>query len=446
MALSDVLNNLTGARDALVTAINNKGGTVAASATLRQCADAVAALPEGGGSSENDPVFDGLIFYLSFDRWMIDSVNCTQATWSGISPVEGKNGLCGQFDGISAKAAIPRDVVSIKGKSEWSVAGWLKPEALTQTKINPVYAEWNESDYGSSRFSVQLTNDLKIFSQVNFTDYQEDVNLFRVSTEDPVAVGEWLHFAVVVNLVTKTMRLYINGSEVANATNASAPESAPDLATYNDPRLMHWGADNDYCVPGCLDEFAIWHRALSSDDVATLYNSGAGLFYENNTNSVGGATSADLIDLIERDITGIEIPEGTTEIGDYAFARCKAISTVEIPNGVLSIGANAFFECTALESISLPAGLTTIGAAAFELCSSLSSVSLPAGLTTIRESAFFGCSSLSTVKIPSSVTSIGSIAFSNCTSLTDIFCGFAENAVPGAPWGAPGTTTIHYNA
>lgn len=469
MALADVLNNLTGARDALVSAINGKGGSVAASSTLRQCAAAVTALPEGGGSSENDPVFDGLIFYLSFDRWMIDSVNCTQATWSGISPVEGKNGLCGQFDGISAKAAIPRDVVSIKGKSEWSVAGWLKPQALTQTTINPVYAEWNASDYGSSRFSVQIDSDLKIFSQVNFTDYQEEVNLFRVSTEDPVEAGEWLHFAVAVNLVTKTIRLYINGCEVANATNISAPESAPDLASYNDPRLMHWGADNDYCVPGCLDEFAIWGRALSSDEVAALYNSGAGLFYENNTNSVGGATSADLIDLIERDITSIEIPEGTTEIGYGAFSQCSSLNSVSIPDGVTKISQYAFLECTSLTSVVIPnsvttidnsafsscfaldsliilPGVTSIGSSAFSICTSLTSVVIPNSVTEIGASAFAGCRLLASVTIPDSVLSIGNGAFSDCDSLADIYCGFAENTVPGAPWGAPGTATIHYNA
>lgn len=469
MSLSDVLNNLTGARDALVTAINNKGGTVAASATLRQCADAVTALPDGGGSSGNAPVFDGLIFYLSFDRWMIDSVNCTQATWSGISPVDGKNGICGQFDGISAKAAIPRDVVSIKGKSAWSVAGWLKPEALTQTKINPIYAEWNASDYGSSRFSVQIDGDLKIFSQVNFTDYQEDVNLFRVSTEDPVAVGEWLYFAVVVNLVTKTMRLYINGYEVANETNISAPESAPDSAPFNDPRLMHWGADNDYCVPGCLDEFAIWHRALSADEVAALYNSGNGLFYENNKNSSSGATSADLIDLIERDITSIEIPEGTTEIGYGAFSQCSSLNSVSIPDGVTKISHYAFLECTSLTSVVIPGsvttiesdafascfaldsliilpGVTNIGNGAFSGCTSLTSVVIPNSVTEIGSSAFAGCRLLASVTIPDSVLSIGNFAFNDCDSLTDIYCGFAENVVPGAPWGAPETTTIHYNA
>lgn len=468
MALADVLNNLTGARDALVTAINNKGGTVAASATLRQCAAAVTALPEGGGSSA-EPVFEGLVFYLSFDRWMIDSVNCTQATWSGISPVEGKNGLCGQFDGISAKAAIPRDVVSIKGKSAWSVAGWIKPEALKQTTINPIYTEWNPSDYGSSRFSVQIDSDHKIFSQVNFTDYQEEFDLLRVSTENPVAAGEWIHFVAVVDLSAKALRLYLNGVEVASATNEDAPDSAPDSLPYNDPRLMHWGADNDYCVPGCLDEFAIWHRALSSDEVAALYNSGAGLFYENNTNSSSGITSADLVDLIERDIAGIEIPVGTTEIGYGAFSQCSSLNSVSIPDGVTKISQYAFSGCTSLTSVVIPGsvttiessafascfaldsliilpGVTSIGSSAFSICSSLTSVVIPNSVTEIGVSAFAGCRLLASVTIPDSVLSIGKGAFSDCDSLADIYCGFSENAVPGAPWGAPDTTTIHYNA
>ena len=469
MALADVLNNLTGARDALVTAINNKGGTVAASATLRQCAAAVTALPDGGGSTENAPVFDGLIFYLSFDRWMIDSVNGTQATWSGISPVEGKNGLCGQFDGISAKAAIPRDVVSIKGKSAWSVAGWLKPEALTQTKINPIYAEWNASDYGSARFSVQFDSNLKIFSQLNLTDYQEESDLLRASSENPVEIGEWIHFVSVVDLSAKVLRLYLNGVEVASATNSDAPDSVPDSLPYNDPQIMHWSANNNYCVPGCLDEFAIWNRALSSDEVAALYNSGAGLFYENDTNSSGGAPSADLIDLIERDITSIEIPEGTTEIGYGAFSQCASLNSVSIPEGVTKISQYAFLECTSLTSVVIPRsvttiensafsscfaldsliilpGVTNIGSDAFSICTSLTSVVIPNSVTKIGISAFAGCRLLASVTIPDSVLSIGNFAFNDCDSLTDIYCGFAENVVPGAPWGAPETATIHYNA
>lgn len=65
MALSNILNDLSGARDALVTAINEKGGSLAATATLRQCAEAVTNLPEGGGG-EVSGTLPGQIFYASF--------------------------------------------------------------------------------------------------------------------------------------------------------------------------------------------------------------------------------------------------------------------------------------------------------------------------------------------------------------------------------------------
>lgn len=288
MALSDVLNNLTGARDALVTAINGKGGSVAASATLRQCADAVTALPEGGGATGNDPVFDGLIFYLSFDRWMIDSVSDLKIPFADVEAEQGKNDLCGHFDGRNSWAAIPKESISVRGKSEWSVGFWFKPEQLTQTTINPVYAEWNESSYGSARFSVQLTNELKVFSQVNFTDGQEEVDLLRAESVESLSIGTWYFVVVSVNLTVKQMVLYVNGTAVATSTNEACPESAPSSLPYNDIQLMNWftgetnpssGGSPIYETAGSLDEFAFWGRALSADEVAALYNSGEGLFY-----------------------------------------------------------------------------------------------------------------------------------------------------------------------
>lgn len=432
MSLSDVLNNLTGARDALVSAINGKGGTVAASATLRQCADAVTALPEGGGSSGNAPVFDGLMFYLSFDRWMIDSVSDLKIPFSDIETENGKNDLCGHFDGQNSWAAIPKEKISIRGRNEWSVGFWFKPEQLTQTTINPVYAEWNESSYGSARFSVQLTNELKVFSQVNFTDGQEEVDLLRAESVESLSIGTWYFVVVSVNLTAKQMVLYVNGMVVATSTNEACPESAPSSLPHNDPQLMNWftgetnpssGRDPLYETAGSLDEFAFWGRALSADEVATLYNSGAGLFYENNTNSSGGATSADLIDLIERDISGIEIPEGTTGIGHSAFFECKSMKYAKIPKGVTEIGVVAFSHCESLETVEMPESVKVIKINAFSYCSSLRSVKIPGSVTTIEESVFIGCQ-----------------------ALTDIYCGFAENAVDGAPWGAPETATIHYNA
>ena len=38
----------------------------------------------------------------------------------------------------------------------------------------------------------------------------------------------------------------------------------------------------------------------------------------------------------------IVIPEGVTDIGDFAFHCCNKVTSVRIPNGVNTIGKNAF--------------------------------------------------------------------------------------------------------
>ena len=60
-----------------------------------------------------------------------------------------------------------------------------------------------------------------------------------------------------------------------------------------------------------------------------------------------------LVDLIERDITSIDIPSSVTGIGDYAFYRCPSLTSVTIPSSVTSIGSNAFGNCPNLTTITI---------------------------------------------------------------------------------------------
>ena len=172
--------------------------------------------------------------------------------------------------------------------------------------------------------------------------------------------------------------------------------------------------------------------AMSLDDMATLLGAAE---WRNDF----------LKSLIERTATSITIPSGVTSIGDWAFSGCTALTSVTIPSGVTSIGGWAFSGCTALTSVTIPSGVTSIGDCTFSDCTGLTSITIPSSVTSIGGSAFSGCTGLTSITIPNSVTSIGSGVFWNCTRLTDIYCGFAEGAVSGAPWGAS-NATIHYGA
>ena len=55
------------------------------------------------------------------------------------------------------------------------------------------------------------------------------------------------------------------------------------------------------------------------------------------------------------------IPEGVTQIGDYAFRRNETVKSVIIPDGVESIGRVAFYECKSLKKITIPNSVKIIG-------------------------------------------------------------------------------------
>ena len=111
---------------------------------------------------------------------------------------------------------------------------------------------------------------------------------------------------------------------------------------------------------------------------------------------------------------------GSTSIGDYAFYRCKSLTSIEIPDSVTSIGSNAFYSCKSLTSIVIPDSVTSIGYWAFNSCISLTSVTIGNGVTSIDHS-FQYCTSLTSITIPKSVKSIGSTAFYACQSLVEVY-------------------------
>ncbi len=48
---------------------------------------------------------------------------------------------------------------------------------------------------------------------------------------------------------------------------------------------------------------------------------------------------------IRKDFTSVIIPDGITEIGDWAFSYCTGLMSVIIPDSVTKIGNGAFSNC-----------------------------------------------------------------------------------------------------
>ena len=135
------------------------------------------------------------------------------------------------------------------------------------------------------------------------------------------------------------------------------------------------------------------------------------------------------------------IPESVTSIGDYAFRACNSMDGLKLPKSLASLGEYAlsntsltditipagitdlpdgiFYNCRQLSKVELPANLKTVGIQAFAYCVALETIDLPAGVTTLDEFAFAE-SGLKTIELPDSITEIGGDAFRNCTALESI--------------------------
>lgn len=106
-------------------------------------------------------------------------------------------------------------------------------------------------------------------------------------------------------------------------------------------------------------------------------------------------------------ISHIVIPDGTAEIGDYAYDGCGGVTEIDIPESVASIGHSAFAG-TAAEEIIIPNDDAKLSNRCFANCKQLISVRLPENLTTLAQGAFYGASSLPVLNLPDSIETLES--------------------------------------
>ena len=174
-----------------------------------------------------------------------------------------------------------------------------------------------------------------------------------------------------------------------------------------------------------LTSITVTSGTLNETDWAAVVKNNAALLYLDLEGATYEGTDKDNLAYNNNRVNSlplltIQLPQGITGLGEYAFNYCTSLTSIDLPEGVTSIGNNAFTNCKALTSIDLPEGVKTIGNDTFRNCSSLTSIDLPETLTSIGDYAFSGCAALPSITLPETLTSIGEYTFRNCSSLTSI--------------------------
>ena len=157
---------------------------------------------------------------------------------------------------------------------------------------------------------------------------------------------------------------------------------------------------------------------------------GYSAFYEAGT-FVGGLTIPEKIPVLyyntfwsnyKRKFTGTLNLNNVQILENACFTNCGFTGELIIPEGVTEIGNYAFNDNGAgkISSVILPSTIKVIGEAAFEGHSRLTDIIIPEGLVSIKMRAFEGCSNLKSIVFPSTLQTIQSRAFNNCYGISSI--------------------------
>jgi hypothetical protein len=155
-----------------------------------------------------------------------------------------------------------------------TIAFWIK------TTQNDAYliSQWSGSS--SSNYKWELTMEL---GKLIFSD--RDTNWrFDETTANNTAIndGDWHHVAFVKSGGTLGT-YYVDG--VADGTKSGA---SVNYSTNYDVYISgeHFGTASDF-FNGAIDEVGFWDRALSRDEIATIYNAGVGQQYPYSASELG---------------------------------------------------------------------------------------------------------------------------------------------------------------
>jgi hypothetical protein len=181
----------------------------------------------------------------------------------GFAP--GKVGQAFQFNGANADLKIPASgTLNVGAGGGLTLEAWVN--CANVNTLNPIF-EWNQGDgttYWGVHFYIGAGGPASLYANVVEASGQWHQ---IASAQGVVASNVFEHVALTYDQASGVARLYLNGAVAAEANlGAFTP-----LTTYNLYLGRRMGPDANYTFAGAIDEPSIYNRALSSGEIAAIF-------------------------------------------------------------------------------------------------------------------------------------------------------------------------------
>ena len=202
------------------------------------------------------------IIYYDFEDEFDKSGNFNDAQLMGSATIaqgiSGGQGL--NLDGTQeCYAAIPSDALS--GLEDYTIAAWIKPD------VKDITQRVFDFGTGTGRYMFLTPyygeNHLRGAITAGSYDYEKGVSI-----DVDIETGKWTH--LVMQQEGDTMRIYIDGELAGEAENVKLdPYEIAYTIPYCYIGKSMWSGDKFF--DGTIDEFYVYDRAISSEEVTELF-------------------------------------------------------------------------------------------------------------------------------------------------------------------------------
>lgn len=194
-----------------------------------------------------------------------------------VTTATGKQGEAALFTAANTEYLTITDASQsgLEGMADLSISFWIK--FTSSPAIDTGFILYDKDWTGGDRaYHMRYYNDNGAYKLWAMIYTVTEGQLSTVEYVNTFSTGTWYHFVMVYDSSGQTITTYVNNSQVAQITGEGG-----SAVNSNSTRFTIGANDtNGSPFDGVIDEFGMWSKTLSSGERSDLYNSGAGIPYD----------------------------------------------------------------------------------------------------------------------------------------------------------------------